>query len=195
MRFWTLAILVGLIGQAAAEPPNGMAQIDSDSAVCDLLRAGWGSDGSSCETVQTKVVRRLGKVVVWRARTHGMETWALTIPAGSDTWESPAISVPGSDCGAGHCNESTTTPVLHVFHPNGRPAVALELQTETRWYLNEPPRTTYRREGSSSFLACGSSADGVRRCTTFDNGGCAVKLADNGTITRTCTDRVNFEGT
>ena len=194
MRYCTFAVIVGLVGRAAAEPPNAMARTDAGSPVCDLLRAGWGSGDSSCETVQTKVVRGLGKVVVWRAQTHGAETWAVTIQAGSDTWESPAISAPGSDCGAGHCNDTTTTPVLHVFHPNGRLAVALEVQIETRWYVNEPPRTPYRLETSSSFLACGSSADGVRRCTTFDGQGCAVKLADNGTITRTCTDRVNFDG-
>jgi hypothetical protein len=51
------------------------------------------------------------------------------------------------------------------------------------------------RVESSSFVACGSATDGVRRCTTFDDQGCAVKLADNGTITRTCTERVNFDGT
>lgn len=188
------AIVVGLAGRAAAEPPNAMTRVEAATGVCDVLRVGWGADDSSCVVVQTKVVRGVGKVVVWHAQTQGAESWAFVIESGSETWESPAISLPGSQCGAGHCIDNTTTPVLHVFHPSGRVAVALELQTETTSYLNEAPRRPTVVATDSSFIACGSSADGVRRCTTFDGDGCPVKLADSGAYTRTCSGRVSFDG-
>jgi hypothetical protein len=185
VRSYTLVIIVGLGGAAVADPLNAMGRLDAASPAC----------GSSCTAEQTKVVPNLGKVIVWHSEAVGDETWTLTIQNGSDTWESPAISAPRSDCGAGHCNDTKATAVLHVFHPHGRVAVALEVQIETEWYVNEAPRRSYRVESTSSLIACGSSADGVRRCTTFDAQGCAIRLADNGTITRTCTDRVDFDAT
>jgi len=195
MRATRLAfVLASSAASAAASPSSPMHAVDADAAVCTELRAAWGTDPSSCERATSRAIRGVGQVDLWHASTQGAQTWAIAVHVGSERWVSPAIAVPSDDCGAGHCNEVTVVPVVRALHPGGRPAVAVELRIEERWTESESHRT-YRSGRRTVLLVCGDTARDGRRCATFDDGdaSCTTKLADDGTITRTCSERVDLE--
>jgi hypothetical protein len=191
MRLVAVAIVLAWTTARADEPVvQAMQRMTDDAAYCEGMRRAWSNDAASCARVSTRIVRGVGTAEAWQAATDGEAHWTLMIRTAHGLWMSPELSLPGDQCGAGHCLEIEASPVLHVIHPRGRTAVALELRTVERWSLNEGGAKPYRSGTGSTFIVCGDVAGGELRCRILggrnDEEACTSRLADDGQIARTC---------
>src|SRR3569833_1726150 len=96
---------------------------------CVELGGAWAPNPVACQRVRTRLVAGLGEVEAWQATTSEAQRWAVVILAGDERWMSPAIDLPGSGCGAGHCHNNETTATNRDGHLHGRAAAVLELHT------------------------------------------------------------------
>ena len=191
MRRVAIAVVLASAVARADEPPvQPMQLMTDDAAYCAALRKAWSNDAAACVRVSARVVRGVGTAEVWQASAEGETHWTLRLRTAHALWLSPELLLPGDQCGAGHCHALEATPVLHVIHPHGRAAVALELRTTERWYLNEGDGKSYRGGSGSTFIVCGPGAGGALQCEILDGrsdaAACTASIADDGKIARTC---------